>query len=347
MSNKKMIRRFKTLFWIFEIYIQKIFNVKKRKTDEVALFDTSIESENLGDNIICSYCSKVIDEIVPRKCIIRLSTHVMPETEKLEKLPYCTIKIVCGTNLMSPHFEEYSNWKMPRNLKGYQNIITLGVGWGAYCEEISKVSRFVYKQILNVKGLHSVRDNYTEKKFHKMGIHNVVNTGCPTLWGLTPEHCANIPSKKAKAVVTTITDYDQDVKNDQFMIETLLQEYQKVYVWIQGEWDLEYLNELVQLSKITIIERSVEAYTKILDEEDVDYVGTRLHAGIHALNRGVRSIIVAIDNRATEMGKDFLLPIIYREQIEKNLSIMINEETKTEIQLPWDNIQKWKNQFYD
>ncbi len=33
---------------------------------------------------------------------------------------------------------------------------------------------------------------------------NVSNTGCPTLWRLTPEHCKSIPRRKGARVVTTL-----------------------------------------------------------------------------------------------------------------------------------------------
>ena len=79
--------------------------------------------------------------------------------------------------------------------------------------------------------------------------------------------------------------------------------------------------------------------------ETIFYVGTRLHAGIHALNQKVRTIILAVDNRATEMGKDFNLPVIQRTQVEEKLQIMIQSTWRTKISIPKENIQKWKMQF--
>ena len=57
-----------------------------------------------------------------------------------------------------------------------------------------------------------------------MGI-KAINTGCPTTWTLTPEHCCEIPIKKADNVVFTLTDYNQDTKNDPLLIELLLDNY--------------------------------------------------------------------------------------------------------------------------
>ena len=84
---------------------------------------------------------------------------------------------------------------------------------------------------------------------------------------------------------------------------------------------------------------------KILESDlELDYIGTRLHAGIRAMQKRRRSIIISIDNRAREMGKDYNLNVIEREDIE-NLEEYLLSEFKTDIKLNLDNIKKWKEQF--
>lgn len=334
---------FTKLRW--RVHICRTLNASSDKQNFLALFDTALQSQNMGDYIIQQYCGAVIAELFPNKTIVRVPTHGLPSAYELEHISEAANKIVCGTNLMTSHYEDYSNWVMPRNLYGYNEIITMGVGWGCYCDEISPVSKYVYQTILSKTGLHSVRDSYTEQKFHQMGIHNVINTGCPTLWGLSPKHCAAIPASKARKVVTTITDYDRSIIQDRRMLEILLEEYEKVFVWIQGSDDFEYLKQLIPVERVDIIPNSVEDYTRILCTEDIDYVGTRLHAGIHALNQGVRSLIIAIDNRAIEIGRDVNLPLLLREDIDKKLAARINAPIVTEIVLPKENILRWKSQF--
>ena len=341
---KKVSGKVKRASWVFRIWIAAQTSFKKR-TDTVAIFDPSILSENKGDEIIAYYGNKVLTEIFEEKERFRLPTHACPKAEDLKRLQQAGNKIVCGTNLITPHFEEYTNWKMPHDLKGYRDIVTLGVGWGYYCDDISKVSTFVYRTIFSKRGLLSVRDSYTEQKFCEMGISNVINTGCPTLWGLTPAHCASIPKKKARRVITTVTDYDRDAKADGMMFDILRQCYEEVFVWIQGSHDREYLEGLIDTSGIYIIENSLEAYTMALHSGEVDYVGTRLHAGIHALNQGVRTIILAVDNRAIEMGKDFHLPVIRRSEVSDQLKKWINAEWETQINVPFDAIAQWKDSF--
>ena len=81
--------------------------------------------------------------------------------------------------------------------------------------------------------------------------------------------------------------------------------------------------------------------------EQADYIGNRLHAGIFALNAGCRSMIIGIDHRALEIGKDTGLPVIQRETIKEQLEEWIYEEQPVQISLPWENINRWKQQFMD
>ena len=53
---------------------------------------------------------------------------------------------------------------------------------------------------------------------------------------------------------------------------------------------------------------TLEAFDNLLESEiDLDYIGTRLHAGIRAIQKKRRSIIIGVDNRALEMQKTLIL----------------------------------------
>ena len=205
------------------------------------------------------------------------------------------------------------------------------MGWGEYQDACSDYSRMVYNMMLNPCLTHSVRDQYTLEKLQGAGIRNVINTGCPTTWALTPEFCKAIPTGKASDVVTTITDYRRDIERDNEMLRILSRSYDHVYLWLQGKCDEEYLHTLEIPHNLTTIPASLAAYEEVLARGGVDYVGTRLHAGIHALNYKIRSIILAVDNRATEMGRDVHLPVIQRNDVGSKLEAMIRSDFATEI----------------
>jgi polysaccharide pyruvyl transferase WcaK-like protein len=95
---------------------------------------------------------------------------------------------------------------------------------------------------------------------------------------------------------------------------------------------------------VELINPILEDYDNILASDDIEYVGTRLHAGIRALQKKKRTIIVAVDHRALEKKKDFNLTVLDRNDVHL-LEGMIDDTFKTEINLPLENIKAWKNQF--
>ncbi|TOG81065.1 capsular biosynthesis protein, partial [Vibrio parahaemolyticus] len=72
-----------------------------------------------------------------------------------------------------------------------------------------------------------------------------------------------------------------------------------------------------------IIAPSLESFDEVLSSGNVDYIGTRLHGGVRALQKKVRTLILAIDNRAWEKKKDFNLPVVERND-EVAISNFIN-----------------------
>ena len=97
-------------------------------------------------------------------------------------------------------------------------------------------------------------------------------------------------------------------------------------------------------TKLNILGPSLKDYTKFLLNYECDYIGTRLHGGIYALQHKKRTIILKIDNRAEEMQKFCNLPCIARNDLQ-DLIEKINTSFETNIIIPEDNIKKWKEQF--
>lgn len=346
---KHILRKFLygTLERVDTILNKLIFSLQKN-TKKVIVFNTAISTDNMGDHIIMKYCSNVLNEIMNNAEFLGISTHAVPSEEQGNIVKQTKYKFVCGTNLLTSHIEEWWNWRLPDGYKGkldYRNAILLGVGWGSYQDKCSDYSKLIYSLILNPCVLHSVRDQYTEMKFKEIGISNVINTGCPTMWNLTPQFCSTIPRKKARDVITTITDYRRDETQDTLMFEILQRCYQNIYVWIQGKKDEEYIASLRLPEKLILVPRNLEAYENVLKRGDIDYVGTRLHAGIYALNHRIRSVIIAVDNRAIEIAKDTNLPIVLRNRIEEDLEELIKSSFSTEVRMKLENIKRFKRQF--
>jgi polysaccharide pyruvyl transferase WcaK-like protein len=221
----------------------------------------------------------------------------------------------------------------------------MGVGWWQYQKKPNLYTKILLNKVLSSDKTHSVRDSYTEKQLKSIGINNVLNTSCPTMWKLNKEHCSDIPNTKGENVLMTLTNYNKDPECDKKIIDVLNKSYKKVYFWIQAYEDYLYLKKLNYLNSVILVDPTLNSLDNILgSKESLDYVGTRLHAGIRAMNFKRRSIIIAIDNRATEKSKDFNINIVQRKNIDTKLSDIINSKFNTNILLPVKNINKWKLQ---
>ena len=312
----------------------------------IFLHDTSILPTNLGDEIIMDAVKEELRTIFLHAYFINAPTHDYLGKEALKKLQSVPFSFVGGTNLLSGNMNEYNQWKINiRTIGKLKNTILMGVGWWQYQDSINRYTKFLLKNILSKKLIHSVRDSYTENKLRSIGIDNVVNTGCMTLWKFNTEHCHKIPNEKSDEVVMTFTDYKPSPMYDKQLLDIAKKNYSKIYIWLQGAGDYNYLKKIVN-NDAEFIESSLRAYDELLSSHSnmLDYIGTRLHAGIRAMRYGRRSIIIGVDNRATEMGKDFNLPIVERLQLSQ-LNAKINDSLQIDIKLPLKNIELWKKQF--
>ncbi len=318
------------------------------QSHKLVVFNTSLNSDNLGDQIIMDYANEVLNDIYSSHERVDIPTHTVPMQALVNKIEKTDLKFIVGTNILSNNILSNILFEFPKKgLNKYQNSCLMAVGWAAYeNKSINAMSIKFYNTIFTDEYIHSVRDSYTESKLKKMGIKNVINTSCVTLWNVDEQLCSQIPKKKAGSVVTTITDYDRDIEKDRYMLQLLKKLYNTVYIWPQGEYDLKYLNSIVDISEFELLAPTLQAYDDLLRENsDLDYVGTRLHGGIRAINSKHRSIIIAIDNRAVEIAKDTRLPICERSAIKSSLEDMICLGFETRITIPKDNIEKWKRQF--
>lgn len=320
-------------------------NLTPPGNDNIVLLDTCMDSDNAGDGIIMENCLLQLSDYLDTDRLGHVPTHRFPTAEEKQQLCTAGKKILCGTNILSGHMRSYGLWRLESDVSAYRNTILMGVGFGSRDQSYDNYTKRLLRIILSVDGIHSVRDSFSEKALKSMGIQNVLNTGCPTMWSLTPEHCAAIPTAKASRVICTLTDYCRDAANDRFMLDILLKSYDKVYFWLQGRDDLAYIRELGYADKVELVQSTLEAYDTVLMLDDLDYVGTRLHAGIRALSKGHRSLIISIDNRAECISADTGLPIIRREDVPVALETRLCGTITASITMPWENIAQWKGQF--
>lgn len=313
---------------------------------QVVVLDTEMGGENSGDRIIMQACGGVVRDLFGDIPLPHVATHYYdPELERIGG----AIKLLCGTNILYTHMADQRQWALPHDLANMRDVCLLGVGMSdiGVDDQMDSYTKWFYKSALSSTFLHSVRDEMTRQRLLDIGIDNVLNTACPTMWSLTPELLSRVPKRKARHVLTSITDYCFSPDEDLAMLRILQQEYEKVTIWLQGSHDLDWcLDKIVGRGEFEMIGPDLEDLDKALRDPDLDYVGTRLHAGIRSLTRGHRTLVIAIDNRARQIGADTNLPTLERGLVDTGaLERWINSPEPVELSMPWDEIGAWKEQF--
>lgn len=319
----------------------------------IILLNTGIATQNIGDEIINDSIKRNWSGLYRCNYIYNMPSHTPPYSwwqqllfkKKLSAFKNADIKFLCGTNaLYTNMLRPVPQWNIHLwNHRMFDNTVLLGVGAGINSSSINYYTRNLYSKVLNHDLVHSVRDDNTVDFLNKMGF-NAINTGCPTLWGFVDGFCRDIPSTKSDSVVFTLTGYQPDRENDKLMIEILERNYSNLYFWPQTFADFDYFKSLGDF-RSSVVAPNLVAYDEILNQ-NVDYVGNRLHGGIRALQHKKRALIIAIDYRARNMRDKNSLPVIDREEIISHLDNWINSDTKINITgIDKSVIAKWQSQF--
>lgn len=322
--------------------------------ESVLLLDTSIATANNGDKIIMECVEEELSFITQNRFIYSLPTHVssfhwyqvLRNSYAIQRYANCEFKFAGGSNMlvkdMLTHYPQWNiNWL---NCKPLIGLVLVGVGAGAG-DKSNFYTRKLYRKVLSHDFFHSVRDERSKEYVESLGL-KAINTGCVTMWKLTPDFCKKIPSQKSNTVVFTLTATSNitSYERDQYMIDVLLRQYDCVFFWPQGDKDLKYLQSFKHIDDINVLQANKKAFDDYLTQTDTDYIGTRLHGGIYAMRHARRAIIISIDERAREINKKNNLNCIDTERIIE-LEDKISSTFPTEIKMDYDKINNWRNQF--
>lgn len=324
---------------------------------KILLLDTSIGTSNMGDYIIMECVRNELDFLLRDSFVYDMPTHLPPfhafavlrNSLAVQNYATADLKFAGGSNLLVKDLKtHYPQWNIHYfDSKPLAGTILVGVGAGAG-EATNRYTTKLYNKVLSHEFYHSVRDERSKKYVETVLGLKAINTGCVTMWMLTPAFCRQIPTGKASRVVFTLTGRANVAsvdKEDQTLIDLLKERYEKVYFWVQGDQDAAYFKRAKNTDGITVVPPSLSAYDKLLSEPDLDYVGTRLHGGIYAMRHKKRAIILAIDERAREIHSANHLNCIEKSKVPSELDGMICTDFETKITMPFDEIERWKSQF--
>lgn len=311
----------------------------------VLLIDPYVGGFNLGDLIIREAVLRELKMLCQNVQIMMASIH-QPFTRMHRKRMRCfDLVVVAGSSMLTGRhwlIGRVNRWPLSMQDVPYlkDKVVLFGVGWENPSVKTSIFRKVIWRTILHKEIIHSLRDSYTTKRFKEdFNLTNAINTSCPTLWELNVD---KINWKKGKRVVTTLTDYSKDSDADKRMLLLLKKVYKEVFFWPQGLFDLDYLKSL-RIDGITIVPTNLESFDLLLSEnDDIDYVGTRLHAGIRALQHGRRAIFISVDHRTPNICRDVGLPVAVRYEFQ-TLEELIYSENIYEINLPYHEIMLWRD----
>ena len=305
------------------------------------------QSDNLGDCIIENAVRDVLQELFPNSRQRYYSTHTKLDDTQVANLADADLVVLGGSNLLGNdqlylhHLRWFRQWRINLQQASRFQIVMLGVGWRRYEGRLRGKMRQIVQTVASPCRVHSVRDSYSLAKLQELGIKNVVNTACPTTWGLAGHV---VVGDKADIVLTMLTDYRRAFAEDWKLLRLLQRSYREVVLWPQGSKDQWYLRRLGFGGSVRVLERSLDTLTDFLRSHACDYVGTRLHGGIACARAGCRALILAVDNRAAEMAKEIGLPCLPRGDWHR-IEAWLYTPTYAPLNIPVDAIRSWKAQF--
>ncbi|MBN9202791.1 MAG: polysaccharide pyruvyl transferase family protein [Microbacterium chocolatum] len=303
----------------------------------IALLSTALDSTNDGDSII--YAS-VLREVPELAHVPAIPTHRTPTGTELQTADSAQILVVTGSNILTGKAGHDRQWPLTeRELAAYENkVVFLGVGWREYEADTTEGGTRL-KRLMHPQVPVSARDAHTLQILARMDIA-AVDTGCPTMWSLPS--VVQTPGARDECVAT-LTDYRPDLLRDQFMIRVLARHYRLVHIWPQSANDLEKLTKMWLPSNVRIADRGLDSLDALL--LDRDYVGTRLHAGVRAMQLGSPAIVISVDNRAREIALSTGLPVLRRSADVRQLRLALRQPSKVELSIPHRSISDWLTSF--
>lgn len=306
------------------------------KEIKIGLLDPSLKSKNLGDSIIADSVRVELAEMFPNSTIYSFPTQKFWSSEDRLMSKSIDFFIFGGSNVLAHNFPFNFQWNIsPFDLNSIKRKLHL-MGVGKWQDgELRPFAGALWRSTLK-SGIHSVRDSNTYEILNSLGV-NARNTSCPTMWKLE----TNYKFSKKQKVIATLTDYKKNPEIDLKIIEFLRDEYDEVIFWPQGSGDREYIRSIFKEAIIT--ERTLRMFDSLLSTNEYDYFGTRLHAGIRALRHRVRAIIVPVDNRSRDMGRD--TGLLVANSLERSDLQQLVRTKELDLRIPTTDVSAWKKEI--
>ena len=311
------------------------------------LLDTSVASDNVGDEIITRYLRAQLEATFPDAYFTTSASHDGLGRFGRGLVEAADAVFLLGTNAL------YDRWRargglMPMSRADVRamdgKLVLFGVGanraWTGRADrrQVRRLSR-----LLSQRFTHSVRDSSAMKIVEAAG-RCVLNGACPTIWTL-PRQQSFAPARP-EHVIFSLTAYRADRDADARFLDWLKTRYTRFSFWPQQVEDIAYFDSFANRPDATRIAPNLAAFDRALaDPAALDVVGSRLHGGIHGLHAGRRSVILAVDNRAREIGAETQIPVLDRAEAPDRLDALLDALIEIDVTASHELATRYLSQF--
>jgi polysaccharide pyruvyl transferase WcaK-like protein len=314
----------------------------------IVLVDPGLTSTNLGDQIISDAVHREFVDPLRRGGVDvqTIPMHGRLSDDSRARLRDADEVVVSGTNLLADNMRFRSPWQWAKSdielTRG--KLTTFGVGWWQYQRGGIDPISARWLRALSSGRPWAVRDEYSTRRLEAARVP-VLHTSCPTLWGVAQQELPAGGEGGQRRVIATFTDYNQDPLADRRLVELLEQRFDEVLYWPQGPGDERYIRSIVQ-GEPRLIAPELAAFDAELREPSTAYVGLRLHGGIRAMQQGVPTLILSIDNRAREISRSVGLVAPSRHALNR-VAALLDRGEPAALALPRTNIDAWRGQWVE
>lgn len=310
----------------------------------IHLLDTSVASDNVGDEIIVQSLRALLFRHFPDAHFSSSSTHDGLGAFGRRLAAQADLVFFLGTNALSARYRRLNIWPISaadvRALEG--KVVLFGVGANERSRALDWRQKRMLRRLLAAGSTHCLRDDSAFRIVDGCGLP-AMNGSCPTLWALPATQC--FPAARPDTVCLALTHYRPAPDADSAFVRLLASRYRRLVLWPQQFEDIAYLRNLSVGCDVEMIAPNLPAYDRFLAETDGDIIGSRLHGGIRALAAGKRTVILSVDNRAEEIGRETGLPVLPRDRAAEMLPEMLDNEIKVDMAGIRGNESKFFRQF--
>jgi hypothetical protein len=303
--------------------------------------DPSKENVNAGDEIIAD----AVLEFVPSAAEAqRITTHRLLRPGELRDIARADLVFVGGTNILRNNLLLNRQWPLPPWLLHVlrRKVVFVGVGWWQYQSSPGRLTNWALRELSHRDIPHSVRDAYTYDRLASADV-SAIMTGCPTMWGLDGQSVDVSGFPEGAPVVATLTDYYFRPAEDRAWLEAVRDAFGEVLVVGMGPGDHDAYMNIGHLDGVNWLGSGTEALTRARGLSGY-MVGTRLHAAVRWLQLGGHALVLAVDNRAREIGRDSGLPVCAREDVD-GIKRALDQREMARVRMPVEAISDWTKRW--